>query len=278
MGNMLMGAFENPRQADAALRELESRGYTPQDISALSKISKYDEQGYDSGGSNVAASAGSGAVTGGVLGGLAGLLAGVGIIPAIAGFFIGGPIAAAIGLAGAAATTATGALTGGAVGGLIGALMGMGVPRDTATSYDTVVNNGGVILGLSGHDEITDEARQILESNGARDMQTIETTQAEATAPGTTSRMSEDTHVREDAAMATETTRTETTRHVPNRAQPAFGETREAGAERNDPAARLKDDVNDTTLRDGSSAQDRPARDAGAMREERRDTLRQEDL
>ena len=269
MTYMLMGAFENPGQADQALRELETHGYTPEDISAISKTDKYEEQGYNT-NSNVAASAGSGAVTGGVLGGLAGLLTGIGVIPAVAGFFIGGPIAAAIGLVGVAATTATGAVTGGAVGGLLGALVGLGIPKNTATSYHSVVNEGGVVLGLSSHEEITDEARQILNRNGARDIHVIQTEQVESTSPLAATPITEDTQAREDAATTSGMYKT------PSRTQPAFGETRHAGAE---PTATgpAQDSASSQDMRDAST-RDLPTRDAGSMREERRDTLREEDL
>src|SRR3954462_42618 len=61
MSKMLMGAFENPEQADQALRELEEKGYTPEQISAISSSNKYEDKGYDK-GENMAKGAGSGAV------------------------------------------------------------------------------------------------------------------------------------------------------------------------------------------------------------------------
>jgi hypothetical protein len=187
MAQMLMGAFESTEHADRALNELEECGYMPEEISVISSTNKYEREGYDAGG-NVAKSAGAGAATGGIIGGLAGLMAGVGVMPALAGLFIGGPIAAALGLVGAAATTASGAVTGAAAGGLIGALTGMGLSKETAASYDRIVTNGGVVIGLSGHNEITAESRAILEKHGARDINVIDmretsedTTQTEAT-------------------------------------------------------------------------------------------------
>src|SRR5688500_13752859 len=111
MAKMLMAAFSTDGEADRALRELERHGYSNNDISVISKHDRYEEEGYST-GADVAKGATGGAATGGVVGGLAGLLAGVGVFPALAGLFIGGPIAAALGLAGAAATTASGAITG----------------------------------------------------------------------------------------------------------------------------------------------------------------------
>ncbi len=173
MANMLMGAFDTSEAADRALRELEEKGYTPEQISVISEKNSYKAKGYDT-GDDIAHSAGTGAAAGSVVGGLAGLLAGIGMIPAITGLFIGGPIVAALGLAGAAAATAAGAVTGAAAGGLIGALSRIGVSEDTAAIYETAVKKGGVVLGLTGHEEITDEARRIMEQNGAKEVSLID--------------------------------------------------------------------------------------------------------
>jgi hypothetical protein len=228
MAQMLMGAFRDKAQADRALTELEEQGYTPEEISVISQNQEYKDKGYDDTAGNVAKSAGSGAVTGGVVGGLAGLLAGAGVIPAIAGFFIGGPIAAALGLAGAAATTASGAVTGAAAGGLIGGLMGLGLSKETATSYDETVREGGVVIGLTGNEEITAESRAIMERCGAEDLNVIDM-HDEATADNksdisrSTADMDADGAVREGSDTGA--------RRATASAAPAFGESRESFAE-----------------------------------------------
>jgi hypothetical protein len=173
MARTLMGAFDSPDQADRALIDLAECGYAPEEISVIAVSNKYESKGYGD-EKTMASSAGTGAVTGGVIGGLAGLLAGVGVFPALAGLFIGGPIVGALGLAGTAATTAAGAVTGAAAGGLIGALTSLGLPKETADTYESTVKNGGVVVGLSGHNEITDEARRIMEAHGARDINVID--------------------------------------------------------------------------------------------------------
>jgi hypothetical protein len=244
MGKMLMGAFERPEQADRALRELEEHGYTPEEISAISSSNQYEGKGYEHTGNEMASSAASGALTGGVIGGLAGLLAGVGVFPALAGLFVGGPIAAALGLAGAAATTAAGAVTGAAAGGLIGALTHMGVPQETAQTYDEMVKNGGVVLGLSGHDEMTDEARDILERNGAQNVHRIDMKETEA-APGSTERVSDEAREHEEAALAGT---------APSRGEPAFGETTGAEPMREDMSA--EDPADETRPDSPNSAAD----------------------
>jgi hypothetical protein len=247
MAKMLMGAFKTPGQADKALSELEKCGYTPEEISTISSSNKYEDQGYQSaGGSEVAHSAKSGAVTGGVIGGLAGILASVGVVPALAGLFVGGPIVGALGLAGAAAMTVSGAATGAAAGGLIGALMGMGLSKETATSYDSTVKGGGVVLGLSGREDITDEAREIMSRHGATDINLVDMDEASETVPAE-ERLDERDGVVTDGVLADEAAPARTT--TPNR-QPVFGERREATADGRMDESHNRTDIDDNVGRD----------------------------
>jgi hypothetical protein len=231
MAKMLMAAFATPDAADRALYELERFGYSPQEISVISRHNSYQSTRATADpaatGSDVPGSAAAGATTGGILGGLAGLLAGVGVLPALAGLFIGGPIAAALGLAGAAATTVSGAVTGAAAGGLLGALIGIGVPRDTAESYDRAVSSGGVVVGLTGHESKIGEARAILERSGAQDISEIDArTDATTTRAGLTTR---DTTAAAAPTITHEGGRVSATpeeqlNYTPQRHEPAFGE------------------------------------------------------
>ena len=106
--------------------------------------------------------------------------------------------------AGAGATTGgvIGGLAGATAGGLLGALTGLGLPKETAQSYEKMVNEGGVVLGLSGREDGLAEAHQILERNGADGIQTVDMAQTE---------------------MA-DATDHETTEQYGARTQPAFGE------------------------------------------------------
>jgi hypothetical protein len=117
----------------------------------------------------------------------------------LAGFFIGGPIGAALGLSGAVATTVSGAATGAIAGGLIGALMKLGLDRDTAESYDRTVNAGGIVIGVTETGLEGGRAQMILEKHGADNISLLE--------------------IRE-----TEEARNE---HFMPRQQPVFGEARE---------------------------------------------------
>jgi uncharacterized membrane protein len=228
MSKMMMAAFDNQADADRALMDLEGHGYKPDDISVISQDNKYEGDGYTT-GNDVAKGATSGAATGGVIGGLAGLLAGTGVFPALAGLFIGGPIAAALGLAGAAAATASGAVTGAAAGGLIGALTSLGLSKDSAHRYDKTVRSGGVVLGLSCDESRMDEARQTLQACGAEDIQMVQTREMEA------DHAHDSDHVE----------------HRQARPEPAFGERREVIRENDDMTdAQMREDMPQTDMRD----------------------------
>ncbi|MDB4979075.1 MAG: hypothetical protein JWM56_1261 [Candidatus Peribacteria bacterium] len=157
---MLFAAFDSIATADETIDELISRGFDVRDISVITQENQKSAAG------NMAAGAAGGATTGGVIGGIAGLLAGAGVFPALAGFLIGGPVAAALGLTGIAAATASGAVTGVVAGGLIGALTNLGLNKADAQYYSDIVENGGVLLGIPVNDDDETLARSILESHG----------------------------------------------------------------------------------------------------------------
>lgn len=198
MSQMVLGAFNDQETADQAIRELEKVGYDREHISVISKSDKYKSEGYGTSG-GMAESAVAGATTGAAVGGLAGLLAGTGILPALAGFFIGGPIGAALGLTGAAAVTLSGAATGAMAGGLIGALSSLGLNKETAESYERTVNEGGVVVGIT-EEGISTHGKSILQQYGATDV----------------SQLSLDNEEDEEATSES---------YMPGRQQPVFGET-----------------------------------------------------
>lgn len=172
MDRMLFAAFTSPESADRALAELSSHGYNPKDISVISRDSRASEVGSIAG--NTAAGAVEGATAGGVVGALAGMLAGAGVFPALAGFLIGGPIAAALGLTGMAAAAATGAMTGAVAGGLIGALARLGLTQADAQYYNDIIEKEGILLVIPFEQGGKAEARHILEANQAVKIQEID--------------------------------------------------------------------------------------------------------
>jgi uncharacterized membrane protein len=175
MAHLILAAFHNSRHADQAVRDLESLGYNPKEISFIGKEGASYVAPDDSPANRVVEGASSGAVAGGAIGGIAGLLAGAGVFPALAGLLIGGPIAALLGLTGAAATAVSGAVTGAVAGGLIGSLVGLGVPEETARYYEETVNEGGVVLAIPARPAQREEVSNLLESHHAEEVTYLDT-------------------------------------------------------------------------------------------------------
>lgn len=175
MPTVIFAAFRDHALAGRAVDELNAHGFDPHDLSVISREQTVRRQ-EPSPAADTVGGAASGAVTGGVVGGLAGLLAGAGIFPALAGLFIGGPIAAALGLTGIAAATVSGAVTGAAAGGLVGALMGLGLSETDAKYYNETVESGGLILVTPVSDANVAEARAILEANRAEQIRDVSLT------------------------------------------------------------------------------------------------------
>jgi len=120
----------------------------------------------------VAEGAGAGAVGGGVLGGVLGLLVGVGAlaIPGIGPVLAAGPLAAALGTAGA--STLVGAGVGAATGGIVGGLVGLGIPEEDAGMYAEGVRRGGTLVTAQVTDNLADRAAQIMGRDGTVDLDT----------------------------------------------------------------------------------------------------------
>ncbi len=148
--------FRNREDADRAYAELESRGYTKDEINVMlsdkTRDTHFGDKAHDSDlGDKVAENAGTGSMIGGGIGAVVGAIAAIGsnvIFPGL-GLVVAGPIAA--GLAGAGAGAAT--------GGIIGALTGAGVPEEEATYYKDEVKDGGIYMGFEPRNE--EEGREI---------------------------------------------------------------------------------------------------------------------
>ena len=166
----VVGLFEDRRQAERAIDELERAGFRGEQIGFV----RHDEEKFegDTGvgewDTPVEERTSTGALTGGLLGGLLGAAAGLleqdvilmrGIGPAVAG----GTLATALGGVGAA--------VGVAAEGLLGALTGMGVPEREARYYEREFQAGRTLVTVKA-DGRYDEARSILRGQGAYDVET----------------------------------------------------------------------------------------------------------
>lgn len=171
MASTVIALFDNRQDVENAIDDLKSEGFNPKDISIAMKDTREAESVAEETGAGAVQGAASGATTGAILGGLAGLLAST-VIPGLGALFIGGPLAAALGLSGAAATTVSGAATGAVAGGLVGALTGMGISRDDAVRYESRVKEGGILVAVPTEGEGS-RVETILRNYNASDIRTV---------------------------------------------------------------------------------------------------------
>lgn len=165
--------FNDTRQAEAAVRELEQAGFAAGGISvvanrttavqdradAIDRAAAAEEVQNADKAADIAADAGIGAALGGAGGlllGLAGLA-----IPGIGPVLASGPLIAALGGAG----------IGAAAGSLLGALNESGIPAQDAEDYAEGIRRGQVLVVVQTDEHGYDRARDILDHNGAVDVQ-----------------------------------------------------------------------------------------------------------
>lgn len=174
MAKTVVGLFDDVIDAQNAVQGLLDAGFARDEISLLAREAHGDQVQRRAVGeerNTVAEGAGTGAISGGVLGGVVGLLVGVGAlaIPGIGPVLAAGPLAAALGAAGA--STLVGAGIGAATGGVIGALIGAGVPEDRAGYYAEGVRRGGTLVMVQTSDEMAEHADDLLRRYGAVDIE-----------------------------------------------------------------------------------------------------------
>jgi hypothetical protein len=167
----IVALYDDYSEAQQAVRDLESAGFTRDDISIVANDadSRYggsattgaEDQATGDGGHG-SEGAGTGATIGTVIGGGAGLLAGLGLlaIPGVGPVVAAGPIVATI----------TGAGVGAAAGGLLGGLVGMGVPEEHAHAYAEGVRRGGALVTVRLDENRVDAATDILERHSPADV------------------------------------------------------------------------------------------------------------
>lgn len=153
------------KQTETILRDLQSAGFSGNDISVLLADKKGTRDLAIEHNTKTPEGAVTGAGSGAVLGGALGWLAGIGAlaIPGVGPFIAAGPILAALG----------GAAIGGTVGGLTGALVGMGMSEFEAKQYEGKVKAGSALISIhseNSHD--TKRATEICERGGAEDVTT----------------------------------------------------------------------------------------------------------
>jgi hypothetical protein len=168
----VVALFDDYREAESAIRDLETAGIPSTDISLIAnnpgnRYGDYPEYRVDrierTDTADTGAATGTGAGIGVVLGGAAGLLAGIGAL-AIPGV---GPVVAA----GALAATLAGAGVGAVVGGLVGALVEAGIPHEHADIYAEAVRRGGTLVTARANDVMRDRVSDIFNRHAPVDVE-----------------------------------------------------------------------------------------------------------
>ncbi|GAC1358119.1 MAG: hypothetical protein PVS3B1_23380 [Ktedonobacteraceae bacterium] len=158
----VVGVFTTRANAENAINDLHSRGFTDQQIGFIVRDNKEaGRTGTTAGsefttGEGVAVGAASGGVVGGLLGAAASLL-----IPGFGPAIAGGILAATLG----------GVAIGAATGGIIGALTNAGVPEEEARYYQGEFEAGRVLVTVDAPGR-QQEAIDVLRRNGAYDANT----------------------------------------------------------------------------------------------------------
>lgn len=165
-----VGIFSTRRQAEAAVRDLRSRGIPQDHIQLLlPETAAIDLPVVPT---DDAEQPGMGKAVGGVVGAAVGASAGLGLGTAAASLLIPGVGAVtAIGLAAAALFGAGGALGGAAAGGALEEKSEQGLPKDELYLYEDALALGrSVVFVLAATDEEVRTARRALEESGAESL------------------------------------------------------------------------------------------------------------
>jgi len=167
MAKLVLGAFRDRAEADETIKDLEDAGVPPEDFSLIAQdVGEEQAQGIHT--RKVSRDT---AAAGGVVGGLAGLALGA---IATAGMLVAGPVVLLAGLGWIALTTVAGGAVGAAAGGIVGALVGLGVPERTAREHESVLNEGGVLLGAEDDEISESEIMSYFKQHGAENITVVE--------------------------------------------------------------------------------------------------------
>ena len=155
----VFAVFETKAQAERAVAELETAGFTDAEIGMVFRNAEGEtvktgaaDETHAGEGAAVGAAAGAGALA------LGSLAVSLGVIPVIGPVLAVGPLAAAL----------ISAAGGAAAGGIAGALIGWGIPEEDASYYEGEVKSGRYLVTVETADR-ADEARTILHRHGGFD-------------------------------------------------------------------------------------------------------------
>ena len=162
-GKTVIGLFERQEGAERAADELMRDGFSQEQIGVVAgfELSRPEEHvtATEDAEGKVMNAVGKGLAWGGGLGALAGGVSSL-LIPGV------GPVV----FAGALASTFLGAGLGASVGGVMAGLMKAGVDESDARLFGEALRHGGVVLTVHTDEGRAREAVEILNRNGALDM------------------------------------------------------------------------------------------------------------
>lgn len=155
-----VGVFENPEDAQKAVKELKRAGFREDEIGIAGRDSKTVSGGTEvkDKGSHATTGAAAGLAAGAGIGALWGIGIIAGLLPAIGPAIAGGTLA----------TILSSAAAGAAAVGLAGALIGLGLPEEEAKYYEGEFHAGRTIVTVRSETKY-DEAVAILRRFGAYD-------------------------------------------------------------------------------------------------------------
>lgn len=159
--NFTGGIFYDRESAERAVDRLGKLGYSPDDVSVMTKDQEQAKRFADDTGTKAT----EGALTGGILGGTLGAI--------VAALTATGSIAAVVGTGGAAAPLVIGPLAaalagigaGTVAGGIVGALIGAGIPETDAREYEAGLDRGGMLLVVKPRDETREDLERLFKPN-----------------------------------------------------------------------------------------------------------------
>jgi len=166
MKKAVMCIVQRRDQAEAIVTQLQTEGFSPNDISVLFPNKQGTSDFAVEHNTKAPEGAVVGASTGTLLGGTVGLLAGIGAlaIPGLGPFIAAGPLMAAL----------SGAAVGAGLGGITGALVGMGIPEIEARKYESKVKAGNLLIAVHTEDaEERKRAQAIFKQLRADDISTV---------------------------------------------------------------------------------------------------------
>ncbi len=174
MTQTVVGIFEQAADAERAVADLIAAGIAREKISLVTPQQQQEHVHIP--GTNVehVEDMAIGAVGGGLLGGMLGALVGMVAIaiPGIGPVIAAGPLAAALG--GAGATMVLGAGAGAVGGGILGALTWAGITHEEAVVYEDLIRRGSTLVMVRADGAERERATAILHRDGAADASTLE--------------------------------------------------------------------------------------------------------